>query len=300
MAATIEQLYADWHRIHDYIGRLGKVFAVGCAKSGTTWIQNLLDGHDEIVLKGEGAFAYQLLPLLSQAFARFNEHQRNMPEYTRLRDVDLLLTLRALVDGQFARYVEVSGCDPRRLRVVGDKTPQHSIGMLALAQIYPEARFIHVIRDPRDAAVSAWHHFGQSDGRPFEQYIEYFITRVWPVNVSIARRAGQTLGARYLEIRYEDLHADEADHVRRMLAFLGVDSSEAAVRQCLESGSFERRSGGRARGQTDNRHFYRRGQAGGWVDELPAELASRCCAPVAELMAACGYDPASVPTPAPA
>lgn len=289
-------LVAQWRAAQEIVGRLGKVFALGCPKSGTTWLENLLDGHPEMVVKGEGAFAYQLIPLLSQAFAKFNEHQKHLAEYARLRDVDLLLTARTIVDGQFARYIEASGCDLSKLRIVGDKTPQHTIGMVALSQLYPGAKFVHIIRDPRDAATSAWHHFGKNDKRSFEDYVRYFITQVWPVNVGGARKAAANLPGKYLEVRYEDLHTDETAQVKRILDFLGVDSSDATVAQCVESGSFKRRSGGRERGDSNSSHFYRNGQVADWMNHLPVELAESCCSAVAPLMSACGYDPSCAAT----
>ena len=124
MIQMTDELYQTWRRGHDMVAKLDKLFVVGCAKSGTTWVMKLLNGHPGIVIRGEGGFTYQLVPLLSQAFRVFNEHQRRQDQITHLRDVDLLLTARAVIDGQLARYVEESGRDPLSVRVVGDKTPQ--------------------------------------------------------------------------------------------------------------------------------------------------------------------------------
>ena len=155
MIQATEERYQQWRRGHDLAAKLDKLFIVGCAKSGTTWLMKLLNGHPGIVICGEGAFTYQLVPLLSQAFRVFNEHQRQQDPITHLRDVDLLLTARTVIDGQLARYVVQSGRDAGSVRVVGDKTPQHTISLPMLAQLYPEAKFIQVIRDPRDVATSA-------------------------------------------------------------------------------------------------------------------------------------------------
>ena len=175
---------------------------------------------------------------------------------------------------------------------MGDKTPQHSVGMDTLNTLYPQAKFIHIMRDPRDTATSAWFHFGKSDPRPFEQYIEYYITTVWPTNVVTARASGEKLGTRYAEVRYEDLLADPAGELRRLLEFLGVDAGAAVVAGCVEAASFKKKSGGRTPGQKDNQNFYRCGVSGDWVNLIPVELAARCCAKIAPLMKQCGYDAA--------
>ena len=291
MIQMTDELYQRWRRGHDMVAKLDKLFVVGCAKSGTTWVMKLLNGHPGIVIRGEGGFTYQLVPLLSQAFRVFNEHQRRQDPITHLRDVDLLLTARAVIDGQLARYVDESGRDPLSLRVVGDKTPQHTISLGVLAQLYPEAKFIHIIRDPRDVTTSAWFHFGKNDKRSFEEYVRYFITQVWPVNVGGARQAAPSFGSRYCEVRYEDLHGHEPEHTKAFLEFLGVDASEAPVRACLEAGDFRRLSGGRERGEKDNDKFFRSGTIGDWRNHLPLDLVESCCGEIAPLMSECGYDP---------
>jgi hypothetical protein len=291
MDFDIESAYTQWRRGQEAVARMQKVFALGCAKSGTTWLADLLNAHEEIVVRGEGGFGWQLVPILSQAFRAFNEHQKHMDPIARLRDVDLLLAARAVVDGQLYRYVSESGRDPARIRVVGDKTPQHSVCMPLLDQLYPQAKFIHIIRDPRDTATSAWFHFGKSDPRGFEGYIEHYITQVWPANVNGARTAGASMPGRYIEVRYEDLLADATTNVRRLLDFLAVDASDTTVARCVDAASFQKKSGGRKPGQTVSKSFFRSGTRGDWRNHLPIELASRCCAKVAPLMQACGYDP---------
>lgn len=293
MADNLDVIYRRWREGHDYVGGLDKVFLIGCPKSGTTWLARLLNAHPEVVIQGEGCFTWQLVPILAQAFRVFNEHQKHMEPIVHLRDIDLLLVARTIIDSQLNRYVTESGRDPASVRVVGDKTPQHTISIPLLDQLCPGAKFIHIIRDPRDVATSAWFHFGQHDRRPFEEYIKHFMTEVWPVNVGNARQHGPKLGpSRYVELRYEDLRQDEHGNARRLLEFLSVEADDGVVAACVEAASFKKLSGGRAPGQKDNKSFFRSGTSGDWRNHIPVELAERCCATIAPLMTACGYDPA--------
>ena len=291
----IEDLRRASHVRGQFLAGLTKVFVVGCPKSGTTWVMNQLDGHPRMVVKGEGRFAWRLVPMLGQAFKAFNEDQkRHSSEAATLPgDGDLLVTARQLVDAVLWRYVEVSGKRPGAIRVVGDKTPQHSQNMGMLDQLYPGARFIGVMRDPRDAATSAVHHFGKTDARPREDYFRHFIREVWPAAIAGARQSANRLGlgGRFIEVRYEDLHRDERGEVRRMLEHVGVDSSDESVDACVKAGSFEKRAGGRERGTEDRGSFYRRGVVADWLNHMSPELARELCGPVAGLMRECGYDP---------
>src|SRR5438445_6548398 len=119
---------------------------------------NLLYGHPQMVVMGEGRFTWRMVPYLQQAFKAFNDDQGKHvgKDVTMLRDVDLLMCARFLIDIQLCRYIETSGKAPPSVAVVGDKTPQHALSITLLNQIYPTAKFIHIVRDPRDAASSGW------------------------------------------------------------------------------------------------------------------------------------------------
>lgn len=294
--SDIRDLLAGWRERVGRIENLNKLFIIGCGKSGTTWLRNMLNGHPEIVAEGEGSFAWRLVPHFLQAIAAFNEHQAHgQPTATHFDPSDTTVMARHLVDTQFAKYVEQArqaGRDITRLRYVADKTPQHTIAIQALSALYPESRFVHIMRDPRDVAVSGWFHEGRTSTRTFEQFIHHYMNEVWPLQVGSARRDGPGLGAnRYVELRYEDLLRGEEEILRKLLVFLAVDASDQALAGCRAAGAFKRLSGGRERGEEDQSNFYRKGVAGDWRNHLPFELVQPLCDRIAGLMRATGYDP---------
>jgi hypothetical protein len=96
----------------------------------------------------------------------------------------------------------------------GDKTPQYVLRMPQIAQLLPEARFVHMVRDGRDVALSVlplW--FGPTS---LEEAASWWVERV-----RAGRRDGPALN--YLEVRYEHLVERPIEELRRVCAFVGVD-----------------------------------------------------------------------------
>jgi len=98
----------------------------------------------------------------------------------------------------------------------GDKTPMHCRDLLAIQGVLPEAHFIHLVRDGRDAAVSlreCWF----SPGSSIEIQASY-----WRDNVLAARNQGADC-SHYMEVRYEDLIRDTHAQLRRICEFVELD-----------------------------------------------------------------------------
>jgi hypothetical protein len=178
-------------------------------------------------------------------------------------------------------------------RIVGDKSPLLTPETIKeIARIYPEAKIIHIVRDGRDAAVSAVHHswnFGKirkgaeapakrtthrkrdphemrSMGESIfaEGQLRKFAAE-WSDRVSRTVEDGPALpGNGYVEVRYEDLLERPEEEVRRLLEFLRAEASEKSVKRCVNAASFEKLSKGRTRGQEDPTSFFRKGIAGDW------------------------------------
>lgn len=107
----------------------------------------------------------------------------------------------------------------------GDKTANYVLDIPLLAELFPEARFVHAIRDGRDVALSwldtGW-DFGPQTVEEAALYWRYYIQR--------GRRTGAQLGPhRYCELHYEDLVADPAGALRDVCFFLGIEYNPAML-----------------------------------------------------------------------
>ncbi len=283
----------DWYDALAHTDALAKVFVVGTAKSGTTWVQMLLNAHPAIVMDGEGGFVWRALPLVQQAARVHNAEcaKHGHPEHVQISEEEFALHFRHFVLSKLSLYIDRSGRDRASLRAVGDKTPQHALGMIVLAQLFAGARFVHVVRDPRDGAVSAWHHFGAAEGRTLEEHVRWYITESWKTTVEHAIASEAQLGESLLHVRYEDLRADATATARRLFAHTGVPARDDEVDACIEATRFEVVSGGRKAGDGDNAHFFRKGIVGDWRSSLDHDAVRSVCREVAPLMQRFGYDP---------
>jgi hypothetical protein len=195
-------------------------FVIGMGRSGTTLLRLMLDAHSHLAIPAETHFIPFLLADPPRDGAECLARLQAMPTWA---DFDLAATgfesrLRALepfalADAMrlfFVSYAQTQG-KPRW----GDKTPPYVEQVAAIGALLPEARFVHILRDGRDVALSyrdKW--FGPGDDL-------IAAARLWRDRILAARTQSATLTpGRYLELRFEDLIAEPERELRRVCAFL--------------------------------------------------------------------------------
>jgi hypothetical protein len=85
-----------------------------------------------------------------------------------------------------------------------------------IAEIYPDARFVHIIRDGRDVARSIV-------AQPWGPTTVKEAAKEWSSSVTAGHAAADELGERLLEVHYEDLLAEPRPGIERLYAHLGLD-----------------------------------------------------------------------------
>jgi Sulfotransferase family len=209
-------------------GEWGPVFIVGCGRSGTTMLRLMLDRHPDLAIPGESHFIPDMWMMRSRYVSNgMLDVERlvrniltteevawwNVPEdavWRRLRRLESP-GFGGVVEAIFAAYADTQG-----KRRWGDKTPIYVTSIPLIAQLFPTARFIHLIRDGRDVALSYLSIPSGPDN-------VWQAARRWRRDVNAGRRAGRALeSGRYLEVRYEDLVARPARQLRIICAFLDL------------------------------------------------------------------------------
>lgn len=98
----------------------------------------------------------------------------------------------------------------------GDKTPYYALHLDKLVMWWPDAKFIHLVRDGRDVALSL---FGRQ--HDFSAYNIYYAAQYWKGYVDICREQGRCLPAgQYLEIHYEDVLNDKESAIHTVCDFI--------------------------------------------------------------------------------
>jgi hypothetical protein len=222
-------------------------FLIGFQRSGTTLLRVMLDSHPEVAVPLD---TVGLWSRYSGRLAQYNhlasraDRRRlvaDLLEEERIRlwevalDPDRVLALSetgetgettaaAGPDGRYAGVVAAfyqAYAEARGKRRWGDKDPGNMTRLPQLDAWFPGCRFVHIVRDGRDACLSQLRQtFGHQD--PLR------CAEDWREQVFWVRTIGRLLGpGRYHELRYEDLLAEPDQQLRALCRFLGLDYAAA-------------------------------------------------------------------------
>jgi hypothetical protein len=272
--------------LHAQIGALAakQVFFIGGSpKSGTTWLQLLLDAHPAVACKGESQTVNHLARLLMESFDKHNQvlAQKNTTVFSELPAVPLYNRddLAYLIAASLLLLL-AKAASGAPLAAVGEKTPDNVRFFAVLHAIFPHAKFIHLVRDGRDCAVSGWFHVQRNtpdwSREKFSSLPDYarMFAREWAEDLAQAGAFAAAHPDACHTLRYEDLAADPAPALAGVFGFLGVAHDAAVLAGCCEAAAFARLSGGRAPGQESRASFFRNGVPGDWRRHLDADLAA--------------------------
>ncbi len=190
------------------------IFCFGARRSGTYLLQRIVGAHPLVsqVPSETHLFSHGLAPLLE----RFRHED---PESLEVGSMYVERDLVVDAARDFCDSVFLTRLEPGTERIV-ERTPLHALHAELIAEIYPDARFVHIIRDGRDVARSiASQPWGpDSVGAAAEE---------WRDCVAGGRAIAEL--PNYLELRYEDLLNEPRASVERIYAELEFEPTDDAV-----------------------------------------------------------------------
>lgn len=186
-------------------GRL--IVVLGAARSGTTWLHRVLSAHPAVAgtALGETWLFPDVVPIWEGLDRQVGRE-------------DLVVAVRRFCDRLLAamRDREKPTADH-----VCEKTPATVWRLPMMAALYPDAHFVHIVRDGRDAALSMTRaDAGRDDLADAAQ--------AWVAAVTEVRNNSGLL-PRFREIRYEDLLAEPSASVREVWGWIGLEVTSAVL-----------------------------------------------------------------------
>jgi hypothetical protein len=204
-------------------------FVVGMNRSGTTLLRMMLDAHPELTIPPETHFVPDVIRAMRGRRAKAQDAlaaMKSHPEWADFgfSDSEALAFLggagRAGATAALRAFYEAYARRAGKPRW-GDKTPRYVLKMPLIESALPETRFVHVIRDGRDVALSVL-------DRTVKDLDAAEVARRWRRKVERARTDAPRL-RHYLEVRYEALVSDPRAALEEVCEFIELPFDEAML-----------------------------------------------------------------------
>ena len=237
-------------------------FLGGHRKSGTTLLLNLFDSHPQLcVFPPDSGFFYGYYPpydvperspeeklhrITEVMYANFRRDLEKLDAWhgqfpydqldQRFRDrmSDKTCSAHVLLREAICAFHDVTGRPPEgQVRRWVEKTTSTEIYASEVFKWYPQARFIHVVRDPRDnfgSLKSGWSARYQHQNDTIERLLQSMLDR-GGLGMKLARLNAERFGPqRYRVVRYEDLTTRPEPIMHELSAFLGIDYDDILLK----------------------------------------------------------------------
>jgi hypothetical protein len=279
---------------------MSPVFVVGPPRSGTTLTARLLGALPGLFMPGETHFLEdiyrrpagkadlrQRLPYvltgLRTLYGRFNEpaDQRRIDTLWEAGAFERQLSRCRTYREIFEAFMSLQAASAGKGRW-GNQVPRDVFELDTILEMFPDARVVACIRDPRDFLVSyrdKW-TISAEGARLRRLYHPVLTSYLWKASARAILDGQSRFGSAIHLLRYEDLVGEPDSHLRQLCAFIGEEFDPRVLHtQFSNSSTGERFTGIATR------------SAGRWSADLPAEdayFAQKICGPVMERF---GYTP---------
>jgi tetratricopeptide (TPR) repeat protein len=192
------------------------VFIVGMPRSGTSLTEQILSSHPRVFGAGELGDITRMAGEVAASVGGQRDYRLGVRRLTQER-VD------ALAGSYLARLAEL---DSEAARVT-DKLPQNYQHLGLIALLFPQAKVIHCLRDPRDVCLSIYFQ-NFAEGHTYAHNLEWLGLYYRQYQRLMEYWRG-VLDISMLEMRYEELVADQEGMSRQLIEFIGLDWDERCL-----------------------------------------------------------------------
>ena len=257
------------------------VFIVGVSRSGTTLMRRVLNKSTKFALLDENNYMGHLWPPLAmrKVFSRFGSlnidqnvvklvdwfYSSDFDNYSRLKTVswqwqwfrdevpkeqllERILSSDRSEKGIYLVFMELF-CEEREGEVIGEKTPSHIKYIDTIMQWYPDAKIIHMLRDPRAIYTSEVRRRQEkSPSPPYRQlrkfplllklFLMFQVTWTWGDALKRYRKYSEKYGSNYRVVQFESMIGSPESEVRSICDWVGVEFQEIMLEQQVMSEGF--------------------------------------------------------------
>jgi len=192
------------------------IFVVGFPRSGTTLVEQTLASHPAIAAGDE-------LPIINRLIERLPSLLGSLGAYpgalTELWTADRAGMIDSLRDIYLNEAVRLGASRPDAAWFT-DKMPLNETHLGLIHLLFPHAPIVQLVRHPMDVVLSVFCN-GLSHGFHCATSVES-AARHFALTADLVEHYKAVLPMRHLELRYEDMVADQETQARRLLDFIGV------------------------------------------------------------------------------
>jgi hypothetical protein len=217
-----------------------------CPRSGTTLLRGLLNNHWDLAIPGESNFIFWLVRHRAGfGNLRKEANRRRLAEWivdsegrgarriqgsasreeTIRRMVDAGTTIGAMFAAGFDFYAERHGA-----KRWGDKRPGYAGFIATMFELFPDAQFINLVRDPRGAVASQVPLGWDDEGAALPSALATWETSIQRVD----EHARHLRPDQLLDVRFEDLLRDPHGTLRQIFEFLRMRRGDELIEGVLE------------------------------------------------------------------
>jgi hypothetical protein len=204
------------HAEHGSVERAARahVFIVGFYRSGTTLLEQVLATHPDVATIEER-------DLLAEAGERYLTSADGVERLSRLDAADA----ETARDTYWRRVRELKV--PLDGKLFVDKHPLNTVKLPLIRKLFPSAKIVFALRDPRDVVLSCFRRHFEINAAMYELLTLEGAAHLYDRTMAFAERCREKMAFAAFDFRYENLLSDFEGSVAPLCGFLGIPYSYA-------------------------------------------------------------------------